>query len=579
VNPSQTFQTTSSSACLTMLESLKLEAVQQRAEQFAGLKRTVPILRAYLAGAFDQATHVTFAAPDSSRVALTDSKRNLVTVGGKKVKVTTKALIPAVGLFASLEGLTIREVFGRKHPLLDRFIDHGKGAQEHCIVSRDVGDAQSTAISTVYNGISQEAAQQRAEVYNRLVLPPCVLRAYLAGAFDDVDSVTHAKTGKTYQFIASKRWVVGGKTMSGQMLVPAVGEFAAFGRCTIAIAFGVEHPLLDQFIKQKGVNSKGWPIYAIVSTASFHLESVRSSFYSGLTLDAVQQRAEVYNGIALSPAVLRAYLAGAFDDVDCLTHAKTGKAYQFTASKRGLVGKLNVSGQMLVPAVGEFAAFGRCTIATAFGVEHPLLDRFIKQTGITDTRSRYTIVSTTPSAVARAFFASLTLDAVQQRAEVYNGIALSPAVLRAYLAGAFDDVDYLTHAKTGKTHQFTASKRSLAGGKTMSGQMLVPAVGKFAAFGRCTIVTAFGVEHPLLDRFIKQKGLDCKGGILYAISTSVKPRRTATSAKRRRGKSPATAPTHGLMTPLLLPPATQPAKHAKLVVPPGHHPHPCVSYE
>jgi hypothetical protein len=154
-------------------------------------------------------------------------------------------------------------------------------------------------------------------------------------------------------------------------------------------------------------------------------------------------------------------------------------------------------------------------------------------------------------------------------------------VLRAYLAGAFDDVDSVTHGKTGETSQFTASKRWLVGSKMVTGQMLVPAVGEFAAFGRCNIATVFGVEHPLLDQFIKQTRVNGQGCTMYAVSTStraVKPRRTATSAKRRRGESTATAPSHGLMTPLLLPPTTQPAKHAKLVVPPGHHPHPCATY-
>jgi hypothetical protein len=90
-------------------------------------------------------------------------------------------------------------------------------------------------------------------VYKGFARPPAVLRAYLAGAFDDVESVTHGKTGETAQFTASKRWLAGSKMMTGHILVPAVSEFAAFGRCTIATAFGVEHPLLDQFIKETGL--------------------------------------------------------------------------------------------------------------------------------------------------------------------------------------------------------------------------------------------------------------------------------------------------------------------------------------
>jgi hypothetical protein len=392
-------------------------------------------------------------------VALTDSTRGLVKIAGKRVLLNGKASIPAVGRFASLEGLTVKEVFDRKHPLLDQFIDCHKGSKKYHIIApaARISAPQSATCMAIYKGLDQKAVQQRAVVYNGLALPPPVLRAYLAGAFDDVDSVTHAKTRESQQLTASKRSLVGHKRVTGQMLVPAVGEFAAFGRCTIATAFGVEHALLDQFIKQTGVDSRGSPFFAIVSTTSSNVKSVRSSVYSGLTLDAVQQRAEMYNGLALRLAVLRAYLAGAFDDVDSVTHAKTGEAQQLTASKRSLVGQKNakrVSGQMLVPAVGEFAAFGRCTIATAFGVEHPLLDEFIKQTGVDSRGSRY-----------------------------------------------------------------------------------------------CAIATR-----------------------------AVKPRQTAMSAKRRRGKSTATAPSHGLMTPLLLPPTTQPAKHAKLVVPPGHHPHPCATY-
>jgi ribosome-associated protein YbcJ (S4-like RNA binding protein) len=268
-----------------------------------------------------------------------------------------------------------------------------------------------------------------------------------------------------------------------------------------------------------------------------------------------------------------------------VTHGKTGETHQFTASKRGLVEDKTLTDQLLVPTVGKFAAFGSCTIATAFGVEHPLLDQFIKQTGVSSSGSpSYAIVSITSSAVESvrsSFYSGVTLEAVQQRAQVYNGLTLRITALRAYLAGAFDDVDSVTHAKTGETHQFKASKRLLVGGKTVTGHVLVPTVDEFAAFGRCTIATAFAVEHPLLDQFIKQAGITGTGSRYTIVSTSaraVKPCRTATSAKRGRGKSTATAPTHGLMTPLLLPPATQPAKHAKLVVPPGHHPHPCATY-
>jgi hypothetical protein len=566
-----------------MFERLELEAVQQRAQQFDGLDHSAPVLRAYLAGAFDEATHVRFAAPDSRRLALTDSKRRLVKVDGKQQHLSYRALIPAVGRFASLEGLTIGEVFGRKHALLDQFIDRDEGGKKRFIVS---GDVRQDA-SSMYNGINQEAVKQRADEYKGLVSPPAVLRAYLAGAFDDVGSVTHATTGKTVQFAASKRSLAGGKKVTGQMLVPAVGEFAAFGDCTIATAFGVEHPLLDQFIKQPSVNSLGSPFHAIVSIASSALESARSSFYSGLTLDAVRQRAEMYKGLVYSPSLLRAYLAGAFDDVDSVTHAMTGEIIKFiTTSKRSLVDGKRVSGQLLVPAVGEFAAFGRCTIATAFAVDHPLLDQFIKQKGVDTTgKTINAIVSIASSALESArssFYSGLTLDAVRQRAEMYKGLVCLPAVLRAYLAGAFDDVDSVTHATTGKTVQFAASKRSLALRKRVTGQMLVPAVGEFAAFGRCTIATAFGVEHPLLDQFIKQTRVPSRRSPFHAIvstsARSVKPRRTATSAKRRRGKSTATAPSHGLMTPLLLPPTTQIAKHAKLVIPPGHHPHPCATY-
>jgi hypothetical protein len=115
---------------------------------------------------------------------------------GKKPRLTRKALIPAVCQFASLEGLTIGDVFEHRHPLLDRFIDHDESGKEYCVASRNVGNAQSRhgEISIyVYNDMKQEAVQQRAEVYDGLVYSPAVLRAYLAGAFDDVDKPKPAK--------------------------------------------------------------------------------------------------------------------------------------------------------------------------------------------------------------------------------------------------------------------------------------------------------------------------------------------------------------------------------------------------
>jgi hypothetical protein len=43
-----------------------------------------------------------------------------------------------------------------------------------------------------------------------------------------------------------------------------------------SLAFGVEHPLLDQFIKEAGVNSQGKLSYTIVSTTPSAMESARS---------------------------------------------------------------------------------------------------------------------------------------------------------------------------------------------------------------------------------------------------------------------------------------------------------------
>jgi hypothetical protein len=206
-----------------------------------------------------------------------------------------------------------------------------------------------------------------------------------------------------------------------------------------------------------------------------------------------------------------------------------------------------VTGLMLVPAVGEFAAFGGCTIATAFGVEHPMLDRRV----LTALEAPLMLLSASHLLPVRsAFYSGLTLDAVQQRAEVYKGLILTSPVLRAYLAGAFEDVDCVTHAKTSKVFQLGASKRWLANRRKMTGQLLVPAVGEFAAFGHCTIATA---SIQCWTGLSNRRALPALERASILLPLSVKPRRTATCAKRRRGKSPAT-PTHGLMTPLLLPP-------------------------
>jgi hypothetical protein len=460
VNPSQPAVSRTSSAAFAsiaaMYESLKLEAVQQRAAQFAGLPHAVPILRAYLAGAFDEATHVTFAAPDTRRWAFTDSKRTLSKVGKKRPALSLKALI---GQFASLDGLTIGEVFEHRHPLLDRFI------------TRHNGTGPST--------ISMTSLDQL-----------------------DYTGTTPARSN-----------------------VPAMFE--------------------------------------------------------SLKLEAVQQRAEQFAGLPHAVPILRAYLAGAFDEATYVTFAAPdSRRLALTDSKRSLVTvngkqpKLTV--KALIPAVGQFASLEGLTIGEVFGRKLPLLDQFV---GLSK-RCNPTIIyggTASQSAALLTIYKGLDQEVVQQRAQVYNGLTLPPAVLRAYLAGAFDDVDSVIHAKTGETHQFMAGKQSLVGNKNVSGQLLVPTVGDFAAFGHCTIAAAFRANFSLLDHFIKQASCS-KHTIVSTTTRAVKPRRTATSAKRGRGKSTATAPTHGLMTPLLLPPTTQPAKHAKLVIPPGHHPHPCVTY-
>jgi hypothetical protein len=293
-----------------MLESLKLEAVQQRAEQFAGLKRAAPILRAYLAGAFDEATHVTFAAPDTRRWAFTDSKRTLSKAGKKRPALSLKALI---GQFASLDGLTIGEVFENRHPLLDRFISrhNGTGPSTISMTSLDQLDYTSTTpacsnVPAMFESLTLEAVQQRAEKFAGLKCPAPILRAYLAGAFDQATHVTFASPDtRRLAFTDSKRSLVtvdgNQPKLTAKALIPAVGQFASLEGLTIGEVFGRKHPLLDQFV---GLSKRGNPAIIYGGTAS--QSAVLLTIYKGLDQEVVQQRAQVYNGLVRPPAVLRA---------------------------------------------------------------------------------------------------------------------------------------------------------------------------------------------------------------------------------------------------------------------------------
>ena len=290
----------------------------------------------------------------------------------------------------------------------------------------------------------EAALELRVSRFSNVQASKTVLRAMLLGVFDAPVTVYRASApGEPLDIKTKARYPTKVKTGKAtghwyaDIILPTGVGFDSLAGQTLQRAFASGYPELECWFTKR-ISANGYPSSPFIQhpqhalppkrltlpsaskrepkraraqldeQATTDTRTLAAQIYDGLTLEDVQQRAELYNGLMHNLAILRAFLTGVFDPADVtIRHPVDGRVFKFTESKRTLrpLGDeqpgLLVS--MHVPSWGRFRDFGHLTLSQAFALGHPLIDRFLgSHTTQGSNHSRHIIVSTRARALQPA---------------------------------------------------------------------------------------------------------------------------------------------------------------------------------